>query len=104
MAAATERDTTAANAPVPVGETTITGKNQVSLPAQGLRRLGWEKGDHLIVHVFGDDTMVLIRRPESWTDAYAGKLSHVFGSHEETIRWLEEERRSWDEMAERHGV
>ena len=32
-----------------VGETTLTGKNQVSLPAQGIRELGWQRGDKLLV-------------------------------------------------------
>jgi bifunctional DNA-binding transcriptional regulator/antitoxin component of YhaV-PrlF toxin-antitoxin module len=80
-----------------VGETTITGKNQVSLPARGLRLLGWDKGDHLIVKVLGDDMMVLVRRPASWTEAFAGRLGHIFGTHEENLGYIEEERRSWDE-------
>jgi len=80
-----------------VGETTITGKNQVSLPTQGLRLLGWEKGDRLIVEVVDDDMMLLMRRPENWAEAFAGRLSHVFGPHEENLRFLEEERRPWEE-------
>jgi hypothetical protein len=39
--------------PETVGETTITGKNQISLPAQGVRRLGWAKGDRILVQVQG---------------------------------------------------
>ncbi len=80
-----------------VGETTITGKNQISLPAEGLRQLQWVKGDRLIVEALGDDFLVLMRRPTNWTEAYAGKLSDVFGTHEETLRWLEDERRTWEE-------
>ena len=81
-----------------VGETTITGKNQVSLPAQGVRHLGWERGDRLIVQVLGEDAMILRRRPESWADYFAGKLPGVFGStHEEILRYLEEERASWEQ-------
>ncbi|MBI4491570.1 MAG: hypothetical protein HY690_02110 [Chloroflexi bacterium] len=79
-----------------VGETTITGKNQISLPAQGLRLVGWGRGDRLLVEVLGENVMLLIRRPENWTEAFAGRMSDVFGTHEETLRWLEEERRSWD--------
>jgi bifunctional DNA-binding transcriptional regulator/antitoxin component of YhaV-PrlF toxin-antitoxin module len=79
-----------------VGETTITGKNQISLPAQGLRELGWERGDRLLVEVLDEDVMVLIRRPERWSEAFAGRLGHVFGSHEDTLRYLEGERRSWE--------
>jgi len=79
-----------------VGETTITGKNQVSLPAQGVRHLGWERGDRLIVQLLGEDVMILRRRPANWAEAYAGKLGHVFGTHEETLRFLEEERAGWE--------
>ena len=89
--------------PEQVGETTITGKNQISLPAKGMRQLGWEKGDHLIVQAVGKDYMVLMRRPntsDEWIEAYAGKLGHVFGTHEEVLRYLEEERASWDDEGE----
>lgn len=84
-------------APRLVGETTITAKNQVSLPVDGLRLLGWERGNHLLVEVISDDVMLLIRRPEKWTDAFAGRLTAVFGTHEETLRWLDAERQSWSE-------
>ena len=78
-----------------IGETTLTGKNQISLPAAGVRRLRWTKGDRLLVETIGD-VIVLVRRPENWTEAYAGRLSNVFGTHEETLRWLEEERKTWE--------
>ncbi len=87
-----------------VGETTITGKNQVSLPSRGLRRLGWDKGDRLIVRMLGDDMMVLARRPESWADAFSGKMGHVFGTHEDTLRFLDEERRDWEEWEKSRGI
>ncbi|MGH2458762.1 MAG: AbrB/MazE/SpoVT family DNA-binding domain-containing protein [Chloroflexota bacterium] len=80
-----------------VGETTLTGKNQVSLPANGVRQLGWERGDHLLVETIDNEMMVLIRRPVDWVGAFAGKLTDVFGSHEENLAWLAEERRSWGE-------
>ena len=80
-----------------VGETTLTGKNQVSLPASGVRELGWERGDSLLVETIGGEMMVLLRRPTSWTEFFAGKLSDVFGTHEENLAWLAEERQSWDE-------
>jgi hypothetical protein len=77
------------------GETTITGKNQVSLPARGVRQLGWERGDRLLVHVLDHDILLLTRRPENPAEFFAGKLGHVFGTHEETLRFLEEERAAW---------
>lgn len=80
-----------------VGETTITGKNQVSLPAAGVRQLGWQLGDRLIVETLGDDVMVLVRRPSDWVEAFAGKLTDVFGTHEENLAWIKDERKSWDD-------
>ncbi|MBI4321254.1 MAG: AbrB/MazE/SpoVT family DNA-binding domain-containing protein [Chloroflexi bacterium] len=79
-----------------VGETSITGKNQISLPAQSVRELGWERGDRLIVEILGDDSVLLMRRPTNWTEAFAGRFSHLFGTHEETLLWLDRERDSWD--------
>ncbi|MCL5959223.1 MAG: AbrB/MazE/SpoVT family DNA-binding domain-containing protein [Chloroflexi bacterium] len=81
--------------PQPAGETTITGKNQVSLPAKSIRELGWERGDRLIVEIIGEDILVLMRRPSRWTEEFAGRLTDVFGMHEETMKWLDEERKGW---------
>ena len=39
--------------------------------------------------------IVLLRRPESWTDAFAGRMGHVFGTHEEALRYLAAERQDW---------
>jgi len=86
-----------------VGETTLTGKNQVSLPVQGLRELGWEKGDSLLVEVLNHDVMLLMRRPKSWTETFAGQLGYVFGTHDDTLRWIDDERRSWDQEEPEHG-
>src|SRR5687767_14239194 len=75
-----------------IGETTVTGKNQISLPAQGMRELGWERGDRLIVQILGENMVVLTRRPKNWADEFSGKMSDVWGDHEDTLRYLEEER------------
>src|SRR3989337_43789 len=89
--------------PQVAGEATITGKNQVSLPAKSLRELGWERGDRLIVEILGEDMLGLVRRPERWTEAFAGRLTHVFGTHEENIRWLENERGAWSTEEDSDG-
>ncbi len=86
-----------------VGQTTITGKNQISLPASGLRRLGWGRGDRLLVQVLNEDILVIIRQPDSWTEEFSGQLGHVFGSHEENLSGLDSERREWDEAPGRAG-
>lgn len=80
-----------------LGETTITGRNQVSLPAKGVREMGWERGDRLLVESVGDDIVVLIRRPERYSEAFAGRLTEVFGTHEENLRFLNKLRKSWEE-------
>jgi len=85
----------AASAPRLVGETRITSKNQVTLPACGLTAVGWERGDHILVEVVDDHMLLLMRRPADWVDAFAGRLSDVFGTHEETRAYLEQERRAW---------
>ena len=64
-------------------------------PAHALHELGWEWGDQLFVQVFGKDMLLLGRRPKSWADYFSGQLGHVFGDHEEVLRYLDEERRSW---------
>jgi AbrB family looped-hinge helix DNA binding protein len=79
-----------------VGETTLTGRNQISLPASVVRQLGWKRGDRLLVETIGDDVMILIRRPVDWVEALAGKLTDVFGTHEENLAWLAGERQSWE--------
>ena len=79
-------------------ETTITSKNQVSLPAYSLRQLGWQRGDHLLVQVIGDGMLVLTRRPDNWTEAFSGKLGDVFGDHGDTLAYLDSERASWGQI------
>lgn len=78
-----------------IGETTLTSKNQISLPAQGMRDVRWQAGDRVVVEVLSQDIILLVRRPKDWTSTFAGRLSHVFGTHEETLAWLDQERRNW---------
>ena len=83
------------NGPKRAGGTKITEKNQISLPPRAMQELGWEQGDQLLVEIVGDDAL-LVRRPKDWADEFSGKLGHVFGDHEDTLRYLDEERRSWE--------
>jgi bifunctional DNA-binding transcriptional regulator/antitoxin component of YhaV-PrlF toxin-antitoxin module len=79
-----------------IGHTMITSKNQISLPAASLRALGWGRGDQLLVQVVGDDALLLMRRPQDWVAAFSGKMADVFGDHEDTLSFLDGERRSWE--------
>ena len=82
-----------------VRETTLTSKNQISLPTRSVRELGWERGDRLIVELIAPGMVILLRRPENFTAAFVGQMSDVFGTHEESLRWLEAERDRWHEEA-----
>ena len=75
-------------------QVTITGRGQVSLPARGMRDLGWRPGDHLLVERIGD-ALVLVRRPENWTEEVAGSFSHLFGTTDENVAFVRGERASW---------
>jgi hypothetical protein len=68
-----------------------------------MRQLGWQKGDRLLVQISGN-RMILMRRPASWTEAFSGKMSDVFGDHDDTLRFLDEERRDWDQWTEERGL
>ena len=65
-----------------VREGIVANETEVSLPADILAQLGWEAGTKLVVNVVDKDTMILARRPENWADAFAGKLTGIFGTHE----------------------
>jgi bifunctional DNA-binding transcriptional regulator/antitoxin component of YhaV-PrlF toxin-antitoxin module len=78
-----------------VGETTVSGRGVVNLPARALRSTGWKRGDRLFVELLGDDMIVLIRKPEDIADAFAGRLTHLFPDPDETRRFLAEERATW---------
>lgn len=88
--------------PKRVGETTITGKNQISLPVDGLRELGWERGDRLMVKIYDEHSLLLTRRPRTareWVEMFSGKMGDVFGDHEDTLRYLDELREGWGREA-----
>lgn len=77
-------------------EVVISGKNQITLPAATTRAAGWQRGDHLLVHVIGGDMVVLMRKPTDWVARFAGALSDVFGTSEEARAYLERERQTWE--------
>ena len=78
-------------------EITISGENQISLPAASLKELGWQEGDRLVVSVVGHDALVLTRRPKSWRERFSGQMGDVWGDHEDNMRYLDEERATWNE-------
>lgn len=78
-------------------EIVLTNKNRVSLPAESLRELGWQPGEPLMVTVMGNEMLVLSRPAETWTAFYSGKMGDVWGDHDDSMRYLDEELASWSE-------
>jgi bifunctional DNA-binding transcriptional regulator/antitoxin component of YhaV-PrlF toxin-antitoxin module len=77
-------------------EATLTSEHQVNLPNELLQNLGWQPGDRLIVTVFPGDVVTLRRQPKKWT-GHPGQMGDVWGDHEDNMRYLDEERASWDD-------
>lgn len=64
--------------------TTISSKNQITLPAHLLREMGLGPGDRLAVDREGS-RLVLRGRPKDWVRHYAGSLSGLYGGTREEI-------------------
>ena len=72
----------------------LSSKHQVTLPVDMVRSLGLKAGDKLVAELI-DGHIILLTKPESWTDYYAGSLKGVYGSTiEEINRYITEERAS----------
>ena len=84
-----------------VGEAKISARGAVNLPARALREVGWKHGDHVVVEIVDKDRIVLSKRPEDIVDHFAGSLTHLFPDHESNLRFLDEERASWNEFDRR---
>ena len=81
---------------------TISSKNQITLPVQLLRQMGVGPGDRLAVALEGG-RLVLRARPKDWVEHYAGSLGGLWGNAEEIEAEIREGRDSGhrDELIER---
>jgi AbrB family looped-hinge helix DNA binding protein len=71
---------------------TISSKNQITLPAQLLRELGLTPGDRLAITREGN-RLVLRARPRDWVRYHAGSLAGAYGrSREEMDEYVRELR------------
>jgi antitoxin ChpS len=71
---------------------TISTKNQITLPVHLLREMGLEPGDRLAVAREGN-RLILRPRPRDWVRYYAGSLRGLYGaSKEEEDAYLQELR------------
>ncbi len=57
---------------------TLSDKNGITLPPEIVRALGLKPGDKLVVELV-EDRIVLLPRPESWTDYFKGSMKGVYG-------------------------
>ena len=76
---------------------TISSKNQITLPVQLLRQMGVGPGDRLAVTLEGG-RLVLRARPKDWVEHYAGSLKGLWGG---SIKEIEAEIREGRETPER---
>jgi AbrB family looped-hinge helix DNA binding protein len=83
--------------------TTITSKNRISVPAEVLRELGWMPGDRLIMTA-GQDSLQLVRQPFDWVADFSRQMGDVFGDHEDTLRYLDAERRGWSKQTSERTI
>jgi AbrB family looped-hinge helix DNA binding protein len=73
---------------------TISSKNQITLPAHLLREMGLRAGDRLAVTLEGN-RLVLRARPRDWVEYHGGSLHGLYGQTVEEkdayVRELREE-------------
>ena len=76
--------------------TTISSKNQITLPAQLLRDLGLRAGDRLAISREGS-LLVLRPRPKDWVEYHGGSLKGTYGkTAEELDGYVEGLRSEWE--------
>ena len=76
---------------------TISTKNQITLPVHLLRQMGVGPGDRLAVTLEGG-RLVLRARPRDWVEHYAGSLPNLWG---DTIEEIDAHIREGRETPER---
>jgi AbrB family looped-hinge helix DNA binding protein len=79
--------------------TTISSKNQITLPAHLLREMGLAAGDRLAVALEGG-RLVLRARPKDWVQYYGGSLAGLYGDSAAEIEAYIAEERSHTERDE----
>jgi AbrB family looped-hinge helix DNA binding protein len=79
--------------------TTISSKNQITLPAQLLREMGLATGDRLAITRDGG-RLILRARPKDWVKYHGGSLAGLYGKDAAEIDAYLEELRSNDERDE----
>jgi len=75
-------------------EVKLRNKNQLTLPEDIVKRLNLAPGDRLIVEI--DDDKPRQARIRPLRRSYAGILDGMWGTDEEALEYVRNERASWD--------
>ena len=79
--------------------TTISSKNQITLPAHLLREMGLTPGDRMAITRDGG-RLILRVRPKDWVKYHGGSMPGLYGKNTAEIDAYLEELRSNDERDE----
>jgi AbrB family looped-hinge helix DNA binding protein len=72
------------------GATTISSKNQITIPAEALRNAGLEAGERVVAHADGAGRVIL-EREHDVIGEFAGALTGTYNTDE-----LDDLRSEWD--------
>ena len=84
---------------IPLMDSRLSTKNQITLPVRMTRALGWRPGDEIGLMVHGDMIMLsrLPQSPDEWRDHLRGSIdAPEWGSKEAIDAWVRGERDSWE--------
>lgn len=71
----------------------LRNRNQLTIPADIVRRLGIQRGDRLILELGEDERSATIRPIQR---SYAGMLRGLYGTSEQVAAYIRGERKAWD--------
>lgn len=84
---------------LPLMDSRLSSKNQITIPVRMSRALDWQAGDEIGLMLHGD-MIVLSRLPQTpaeWRDHLRGSVDRPeWGSKEAIDTWVRAERDSWD--------
>lgn len=72
------------------GATTISSKNQITIPAEALRKAGLKAGERVVAHADGAGRVILEREHDVIAE-FAGALTGTYKANE-----LDDLRSEWD--------
>ena len=74
----------------------VSSRHQIALPSAARQQLNIRAGDRLLVDI-QDEMLVLVPRPQSYTDHMSGLHSEVW-EDVDADEYIEQEREAWQPM------